>query len=57
VASAFAHAAAEYGGLDILISNAGISSAAPIDETDLASGTATWTSWQGYSWCHAKPFA
>ena len=36
VAFAFAHAAAEYGGLDILVSNAGISSAAPIDETDLA---------------------
>ena len=36
VAAAFAHAAAEYGGLDILVSNAGISSAAPIDETDLA---------------------
>jgi rhamnulose-1-phosphate aldolase/alcohol dehydrogenase len=36
VAAAFAHAAAEYGGLDMLVSNAGISSAAPIDETDLA---------------------
>ena len=36
VISAFAHTAAEYGGLDILVSNAGISSAAPIDETDLA---------------------
>jgi rhamnulose-1-phosphate aldolase/alcohol dehydrogenase len=36
VASAFAHAATEYGGIDILVSNAGISSAAPIDETDLA---------------------
>jgi len=36
VAAAFAHGAAEYGGLDILVSNAGISSAAPIDETDLA---------------------
>jgi rhamnulose-1-phosphate aldolase/alcohol dehydrogenase len=36
VAGAFAHAATEYGGLDILVSNAGISSAAPIDETELA---------------------
>jgi rhamnulose-1-phosphate aldolase/alcohol dehydrogenase len=36
VAAAFAHTVAEYGGLDILVSNAGISSAAPIDETDLA---------------------
>jgi rhamnulose-1-phosphate aldolase/alcohol dehydrogenase len=36
VAAAFAYAAAEYGGLDILVSNAGISSAAPIDETELA---------------------
>ncbi|MEZ5830915.1 MAG: bifunctional rhamnulose-1-phosphate aldolase/short-chain dehydrogenase [Dongiaceae bacterium] len=36
VAGAFAHAAAEYGGLDILVSNAGISSASPIEDTDLA---------------------
>jgi NAD(P)-dependent dehydrogenase (short-subunit alcohol dehydrogenase family) len=36
VISAYAHAATEYGGLDILVSNAGISSAAPIDETELA---------------------
>lgn len=36
VIAAYAHAATEYGGLDILVSNAGISSAAPIDETDLA---------------------
>ncbi|WP_163264012.1 bifunctional rhamnulose-1-phosphate aldolase/short-chain dehydrogenase [Chelativorans alearense] len=35
-ADAFAFAAREYGGLDILVSNAGISSAAPVDETDLA---------------------
>ncbi|WP_159588969.1 bifunctional rhamnulose-1-phosphate aldolase/short-chain dehydrogenase [Chelativorans xinjiangense] len=35
-ADAFAYAAREYGGLDILVSNAGISSAAPVDETDLA---------------------
>ncbi|MCT7377025.1 bifunctional rhamnulose-1-phosphate aldolase/short-chain dehydrogenase [Chelativorans salis] len=35
-ANAFAFAAREYGGLDILVSNAGISSAAPVDETDLA---------------------
>jgi len=44
VASRFAHAAAEYGGLDILISNAGISSAAR--SRDRSRGwTATWTSW------------
>ncbi|MDW6026245.1 bifunctional rhamnulose-1-phosphate aldolase/short-chain dehydrogenase [Mesorhizobium sp. BAC0120] len=36
VTDAFAFAAAEYGGLDMLISNAGISSAAPIDETELS---------------------
>lgn len=35
-AAAFAHAVREYGGLDILVSNAGISSAAPVDETDLS---------------------
>jgi rhamnulose-1-phosphate aldolase/alcohol dehydrogenase len=33
---AFAFAAAEFGGLDILISNAGISSSAPVDETELS---------------------
>lgn len=33
---AFAFAAAEYGGLDILVSNAGISSSAPVDETELS---------------------
>jgi rhamnulose-1-phosphate aldolase/alcohol dehydrogenase len=32
----FAFAAREFGGLDILVSNAGIASAAPIDETTLA---------------------
>ena len=31
VASAFTEASAEYGGVDILVSNAGISSSAPID--------------------------
>jgi rhamnulose-1-phosphate aldolase/alcohol dehydrogenase len=36
VIRAFAEAAVEFGGLDILVSNAGISSAAPIDETTLA---------------------
>jgi len=36
VESAFAEAALAYGGLDILVSNAGIASAAPIDETTLA---------------------
>ncbi|MGN6548315.1 MAG: bifunctional rhamnulose-1-phosphate aldolase/short-chain dehydrogenase [Pararhizobium sp.] len=36
VLSAFADAAVDYGGLDILVSNAGISSAAPIDETELS---------------------
>lgn len=36
VASAYAHAAVEYGGVDILVSNAGISSSAPIDETELS---------------------
>jgi len=36
VADAFAFAAREYGGLDILVSNAGISSAAPVDETELS---------------------
>ncbi len=36
VAAAFSKAASEYGGLDILVSNAGISAAAPIAETELA---------------------
>ncbi len=35
VAAAFAYAVREYGGLDILVSNAGIASASPIDETSL----------------------
>nr|WP_188849616.1 bifunctional rhamnulose-1-phosphate aldolase/short-chain dehydrogenase [Aureimonas glaciei] len=36
VAAAFAEASAEYGGVDILVSNAGISSSAPIEETELS---------------------
>jgi len=36
VAGAFARAVREYGGLDILVSNAGIASASPFDETTLA---------------------
>ena len=36
VVDAFAFAAAEFGGIDILVSNAGISSSAPIEETELA---------------------
>ncbi|WP_088342576.1 MULTISPECIES: bifunctional rhamnulose-1-phosphate aldolase/short-chain dehydrogenase [Rhodomicrobium] len=36
VAQGFAFAAEQFGGLDILISNAGISSSAPIEDTDLA---------------------
>ena len=36
VASAYAELAVEYGGLDILVSNAGIASSAPIEETSLA---------------------
>jgi len=32
----FAYAAREFGGLDILVSNAGIASASPVDETSLA---------------------
>jgi len=36
VIDAFAFAAQEFGGLDILISNAGISSSAPIEDTDLS---------------------
>jgi NAD(P)-dependent dehydrogenase (short-subunit alcohol dehydrogenase family) len=36
VAAAFADTVAEYGGLDILVSNAGISSSAPIEDTTLA---------------------
>ena len=35
VRAAFAWAAREYGGLDVLVSNAGIASAAPLDETSL----------------------
>ncbi len=36
VAKAFADAAVEYGGVDILVSNAGIASSAPVEETTLA---------------------
>ncbi|MET0941753.1 MAG: bifunctional rhamnulose-1-phosphate aldolase/short-chain dehydrogenase [Mesorhizobium sp.] len=36
VVAAFAFAAREFGGIDILVSNAGISSSAPVDQTDLA---------------------
>lgn len=36
VIEAFAFAAREYGGLDILVSNAGISSSAPVEETELS---------------------
>ncbi|ODN70550.1 Pyridoxal 4-dehydrogenase [Methylobrevis pamukkalensis] len=36
VIAAFSDAAREFGGIDILISNAGISSSAPIDETELS---------------------
>ncbi|WP_425038661.1 bifunctional rhamnulose-1-phosphate aldolase/short-chain dehydrogenase [Primorskyibacter sp. S187A] len=36
VAAAFASASVEFGGIDILVSNAGIASSAPIEETSLA---------------------
>jgi len=36
VAAAFAGASVEFGGIDILVSNAGIASSAPIEETSLA---------------------
>jgi rhamnulose-1-phosphate aldolase/alcohol dehydrogenase len=36
VAAAYADAAVEFGGLDILVSNAGIASSAPVEETTLA---------------------
>ncbi|ABV94170.1 short-chain dehydrogenase/reductase [Dinoroseobacter shibae DFL 12 = DSM 16493] len=36
VAAAFAEASVEFGGVDILVSNAGIASSAPIEETSLA---------------------
>ena len=36
VAAAFADASVEYGGIDILVSNAGIASSAPIEDTSLA---------------------
>ncbi|WP_206611588.1 bifunctional rhamnulose-1-phosphate aldolase/short-chain dehydrogenase [Falsirhodobacter deserti] len=35
VAAAYAHAAVEFGGVDILVSNAGIASSAPVEETTL----------------------
>lgn len=35
IAAAFAYTAVEFGGLDILVSNAGIASSAPIEETSL----------------------
>ena len=36
VAAAFSNAAVEFGGVDILVSNAGIASSAPVEETSLA---------------------
>jgi rhamnulose-1-phosphate aldolase/alcohol dehydrogenase len=36
VAAAYAHVAAEFGGVDILVSNAGIASSAPVEDTTLA---------------------
>ena len=36
VAEAYAFAAVEYGGVDLVVSNAGIASSAPVDETTLA---------------------
>jgi rhamnulose-1-phosphate aldolase/alcohol dehydrogenase len=36
VIAAFAHTAVEFGGVDILVSNAGIASSAPIEDTSLA---------------------
>lgn len=36
VAAAYAHTAVEFGGVDILVSNAGIASSAPVEETSLA---------------------
>jgi rhamnulose-1-phosphate aldolase/alcohol dehydrogenase len=36
VAAAFANACVEFGGIDILVSNAGIASSAPVEETTLA---------------------
>ncbi|MEV8467242.1 bifunctional rhamnulose-1-phosphate aldolase/short-chain dehydrogenase [Fluviibacterium sp. DFM31] len=36
VAAAFAESAVEFGGIDILVSNAGIASSAPVEETSLA---------------------
>ena len=36
VAAAFAHASVQFGGVDILVSNAGIASSAPIEETSLS---------------------
>jgi rhamnulose-1-phosphate aldolase/alcohol dehydrogenase len=35
VADAFAHTAVEFGGIDILVSNAGIASSAPVEDTSL----------------------
>ncbi|MFN3846424.1 MAG: bifunctional rhamnulose-1-phosphate aldolase/short-chain dehydrogenase [Paracoccaceae bacterium] len=36
VIAAYSHAAVEFGGIDILVSNAGIASSAPVEETSLA---------------------
>ena len=56
VIAGFADAAVEFGGLDILVSNAGIASSAPIEETDARDVEhATWTSWpRAISWCRAR---
>jgi hypothetical protein len=55
VADGFAAAARHYGGLDILVSNAGISSAAPVEDTslDLWGATSTFSP-PATSWFRAK---
>jgi NAD(P)-dependent dehydrogenase (short-subunit alcohol dehydrogenase family) len=46
VQAAFAYAAREFGGLDVLVANAGIASSAPIEQTTWNCGTGTSTCWR-----------
>jgi 3-oxoacyl-ACP reductase-like protein len=50
--------ALRFGGIDLLVSNAGIASSAPLDETTLEIWNATRTSWSpATSWPAARPSA
>ena len=56
IVNAYREAALAFGGVDMVVSNAGIASSAPIIETSLSSGIATTTSWPAAtSWSPGRP--